>query len=95
LTVAAICSTTSKPNHWPEIHIDPAWLLTATVLRVSERQRQLGHWVDLVANELGAMVAVSRKAYDFVFMDCQMLEMDGYKATRGIRKQETSLGTCR
>jgi PAS domain S-box-containing protein len=52
----------------------------------------LGCRTDVVEDGRQALAAFAAGSYDIIMMDCQMPVMDGYEATRAIRREETALG---
>ncbi len=51
-----------------------------------------GFKVDLADNGAAALKLIQKNDYTMAFMDCQMPVMDGYQATREIRRLERKLG---
>ncbi|HEX3974639.1 MAG TPA: PAS domain S-box protein [Solirubrobacteraceae bacterium] len=54
--------------------------------------RSFGLVVDVAANGREAITMTGRTEYSAVFMDCQMPDVDGYTATRVIRRREEQTG---
>ena len=48
----------------------------------------LGFTAEVASNGLEALAALERRSFDAVLMDCQMPELDGYDATRELRRRE-------
>ena len=51
----------------------------------------LGYRADVVADGRAALNALGQKDYDLVLMDCHLPGMDGYEASRLIRRPDTSV----
>ena len=57
-------------------------------LVVSEMLQKMNCVIDIAENGCEAVDAVQEKEYDLIFMDCHMPEMDGFEATKEIRRYE-------
>jgi len=94
LSEAATRPTVSRPDV-QKIH---ARVLVAEDNIVNQRVatkmlEMLGCHVDVAATGQEALDMLSAFPYDLIIMDCQMPQMDGYEATREIRRREKDAGT--
>jgi PAS domain S-box-containing protein len=62
--------------------------------RMALRQLQkLGYTADTAVNGIEVLASIEANAYDLILMDCQMPELDGYRATQEIRRRERECPT--
>ncbi|HLG99206.1 MAG TPA: ATP-binding protein [Bryobacteraceae bacterium] len=59
---------------------------------VAELLRREGQDIEVAGNGREAVAAAERAAFDLIFMDVQMPEMDGFEATGEIRRMESNSG---
>ena len=75
----------------PETALDQPRVLVADDAPVNQlvaslQLKKLGYRVDVVTTGEEALIAMQQAHYDAVLMDCRMPIMDGYEATRRIRR---------
>lgn len=80
----------SGPNETPQEQTQTRVLLVednvVNQCVATEILKRIGVDVEVANNGVEAVRAVEQSQFDFVFMDCQMPEMDGFAATRAMRE---------
>lgn len=84
-------------RHTIRQQINPLTFLVAEDNTVNQRLiarllEKRGHRVVLVQNGSEALEAFQKQGFEVALMDCHMPEMDGFEATREIRKKEKLIG---
>ncbi len=86
-------SSESSPEETASAEVKPLSILVAEDNLVNQhvarsQLAKFGYQADIESDGKAAVSAFKEKHYDLIFMDCQMPILDGYEATREIRKWE-------
>ena len=100
-SVLSVTLPTASPNHKPEAAAEEQTTTFSGHILVAEDNRinqmfirellkHCGCTCDIANNGDEALTALQQNRYDLALMDCQMPEMDGFTATREIRRREAA-----
>ncbi|MFO0595578.1 MAG: ATP-binding protein [Myxococcaceae bacterium] len=81
---APVAEIASTPTPLEVLVVDDNTVNQLVAQRLLER---FGHHVRVVSNGAQALAAAATHTYDVVLMDCHMPVMDGYEATRELRRR--------
>lgn len=79
----------NRPLRARVLVVDDDPLLRKVIVRVLEKY---GYNVAAATDGVEAVVAHANGAFDVILMDCQMPKLDGFEATKAIRRAEAQSG---
>lgn len=85
-------SNTVRPDMFPGVRVLVVEDMKVNLMLITKILERHGCEVYSAANGREAVEKLQAEQFNIVFMDCQMPEMDGFEATKLIRKEEKKSG---